>query len=113
MNKSDLKFILIILILSLILFLVSKIDTSNSASIYYDNNLILQIDLSKDNVYDVEGYNGNVVIEVKEGKLRVKEEESPLHICSKQGFMNRGSIVCLPNKIVINFDNNELDAIVG
>ena len=113
MNKSDLKFILIILILSLILFLVSRIDNSNSASVYYDNNLILQIDLSKDNVYDVEGYNGNVVIEVKEGKLRVKEEESPLHICSKQGFMKRGSIVCLPNKIVINFDNNELDAIVG
>ena len=112
MNKSDLKFIIIILIASLVLFLVSRIDNSNSASVYYDNNLVLQIDLSKDNIYDVEGFNGNVEIEVKDGKLRVKEEDSPLHICSKQGFMNRGSIVCLPNKIVINFDNNELDTVV-
>ena len=72
-----------------------------------------KIDLSINDTYSVKGFNGEVIIEVNNNKLRVKKEDSPLHICSKQGFTNKGSIVCLPNKIVINFKNNELDAIVG
>lgn len=113
MNKSDIKLIVIVLFISVILLLLFKIKTNNYAYVYYDNSLVLEINLNKDEKYRVEGYNGEVLIEVKDNKLRVYKENSPLHICSKQGFTNNGSIVCLPNKIVITFDNNELDAIVG
>lgn len=113
MNKSDIKLIVIVLFISVILLLLFKIKTNNYAYVYYDNSLVLEINLNKDEKYRVEGYNGEVLIEVKNNKLRVSKENSPLHICSKQGFTNNGSIVCLPNKIVITFDNNELDATVG
>lgn len=113
MNKSDLILILCVLIFSIILLVFKNIDNNNYAYVYYDNKEVLKIDLSIDKDYKVEGFNGEVLIEVKDSKLRVSKENSPLHICSKQGFTNTGSIVCLPNKIVINFDSEELDAIVN
>lgn len=113
MNKSDIKLILIILIFSFLLLIFMNDKKSNYALVYYDNKEILKIDLTINDSYSVKGFNGEVIIEVNKGKLRVKKEDSPLHICSKQGFTDKGSIVCLPNKIVINFETEELDAIVG
>ena len=112
MNKSDLKLILFVLLTSCVLFIVFKSGSSNYAYVYYDNNLVLEIDLSVDDKYKVEGFNGEVLIEVKDNKLRVYKENSKFHICSHQGFMSSGSIVCLPNKVVISFENQELDAVV-
>ena len=113
MNKSDIKLILIILIFSFLLLIFINVDKSNYAFVYYDNKEVLKIDLSVNKDYSVEGFNGEVLIEVKDNKLRVVKEDSPLHICSKQGWVDNGSIVCLPNKIVITFGNEELDGVVG
>lgn len=112
MNKSDIKLILIILIFSFLLLMFTNTNKSNYAFVYYDNKEVLKIDLSVNKNYSVEGFNGEVLIEVKDNKLRVSKEDSPLHICSKQGWMNTGSIVCLPNKIVITFDSVRLDAVI-
>lgn len=113
MNKSDLKLILIILIFSFLLLIFMNNEKSSYAFVYYDNKEVLKIDLNINSDYSVNGFNGDVIIEVKDNKLRVKKEESPLHICSKQGWVDKGTIVCLPNKIVINFEKEDLDAIVG
>lgn len=113
MNKSDIKLILIIIVISLVLFLFFNLNSASNAYVYYDNELVLTIDLNKDDIYSVMGFNGEVKIEVKNNKLRVIKEESPLHLCSSEGFKNKGSIVCLPNKIVISFSNEELDAVIG
>jgi hypothetical protein len=117
MNKADIKLILIVFIIALISILIIKnINTKQQeALVYYDNKLILTIDLSIDKEYEVEGYNGKVVIEVKNNKIRVKDEISPLHLCSKQGFVDSSlePIVCLPNKIVIKLNQKtDIDAIV-
>ena len=47
--------------------------------------------------------------------IRVIEENSPRHLCSKQGYIKDSmeSIICLPNRIVIEIDTiEELDAVV-
>lgn len=115
MNKSDKKLIIILLIVLIILFIFKLIikTYNNYAYVYYENNIIKTIDLTVDNIYTVDGNNGDVIIEVKNNKIRVIEENSPLHICSKQGWVSDGTpIVCLPNKIVIKItSNNEYDAI--
>ena len=113
MNKSDIKLILIILIFSFLLLIFTNSNSNNYAVVYYDNKEVLKIDLSINYTYSVKGFNGEVLIEVKDNKLRVEKEDSPLHICSKQGYMNKGQIVCLPNKIVITFESNDLDTVVG
>ena len=118
MNKYDVKLLLILLFVIVILLLIFNIfetNDSKEALVYYENDLLLTIDLSIDEEYIVDGYNGDVVIEVKDNKIRVKEETSPLHICSKQGFVDSvyEPLICLPNKIIIKLNNKEtIDAIV-
>ena len=114
MNKYDKILIMIVFIIALLFIFVKKINNNNSnyAYVYYENKEVLSINLNTNDTYTVNGYNGEVVIEVKDRMLRVKEENSPLHICSKQGYVSKGSIICLPNKIVIKLDN-EIDGVVG
>lgn len=121
MNRNDLILIIIVLVIGGLWFGITKFVDNNSASkalVYYDNKLIKTIDLSIDELkeYTVKGYNGDVVIETQRNKIRVKEEESPHHICSRQGWVSSSleSIVCLPNKIMIKIEatDEEVDAVL-
>jgi len=118
MNKSDLRLILIIGFLS-VLFIVGVNLFSKKGSValvYHDGILVRTIDLKYDSSNVVNGNNGEVHIKVSNGRIKVEEENSPLHLCSKQGYVDSSheSIVCLPNKIVINIkdDSSEYDAVV-
>lgn len=120
MNKSDKKLIFILLIIIGLIFLIlyfSKTDNPKKALVYYKDELVLTIDLSQPGKkkYTVLGELGNVVIEQDDNKVRVVEENSPNHICSKQGFIKESYevLICLPNKVVIKIDdNNDIDTIV-
>lgn len=120
MNKNDVKLILGILVVTIIPILIFSIIDQKSdkiAVVYYRNEVIKTIDLSKkeNKEYTVEGENGKVVIEVNQDKIRVKQENSPLHICSKQGYISKSTetIVCLPNKIVIQIkEKDTIDTVV-
>ncbi len=116
MNKSDKVLVLVVLIPVLIIcsILLLNNKTGAVAKVYYENNVILTIDLTKSETkYNVKGYNGNVSILAGNGRIKVVEEISPNHICSRQGYISKSyeSIICLPNKIVIKIeDSEELDA---
>lgn len=114
MNKADLTLFFVLGMFSFLLFLYFQEEKGTLANVYYDKELILQINLEKDETYTVMGANGEVTLEVKRGIIKVLEENSPNHICSKQaGISSPGeSLICLPNKIVIEIEQNEFDAIV-
>lgn len=118
MNKKDIYLILFIFLISfLCIFLLKTNQKKGSiANVYYENQLVLSIDLQDKTTrtYEVEGYNGTVLILTANGKVKVVEEKSPKHLCSKQGFIEHfyETIICLPNKIVIKIENNELDGVV-
>ena len=73
MNKNDIKLILILLLLiSLSLIIINKTKKEGTTAIvYYENKEILKIDMNLDKEYTVQGLLGDVVIEVKENKIRV------------------------------------------
>nr|MCR5740877.1 NusG domain II-containing protein [Gammaproteobacteria bacterium] len=137
----------IMLVASLTTFIVFKSykNKDNSlAHITYNNELIMSINLdepTKFKVYDNgETYKGvskdgssylftyyvynkdekayyNLVVEVIDSKIRIKEETSSKHICSKMGYISNKyeSLVCLPNSFVItieNLNNQELDNVM-
>lgn len=110
MNKNDIILIIIVVIICSLLFFIPK-ETSNQAFVYYENKLIQTIDLTKNNDYIVNGYNGEIKLNVKNGKIKVVSENSNYHYCSKQDYTNSGSIICLPNRIVIEM-NNDIDTVV-
>lgn len=122
MNKSDIKLIIlltVIIITSLSISFFIKDNSSKIANVYYEKKLVLSIDLSDytNRFYEVNGYNGVVKLEVANGKIRVIEENSPLHLCSKSGFIESSleTIICLPNKIVVEIDSkrkDDLDVII-
>lgn len=114
MNKNDIKLILTLLLIILIFFLFKTIDNKRErvAKVYYNDELIETIPLTEEGIYTVNGHNGEVVMEVKNNKIKVIEEISEKNLCSKQGYGN--IIICLPNKIIIKVDNTEeeLDGVV-
>lgn len=120
MNKSDKCLIIILLIIIFSICIIMFFQHSSkekNALVYYKDNLVLTIDLSTNgsNTYTVKGELGDVVIEKNDDKVRVINETSPNHICSKQGYIkeNYEVLVCLPNKVVIKIDSKDsIDTIV-
>lgn len=117
MNKYDIFLIIIIILLGITLSLLKKDNNGSMAYVYYDGNKVLDIDLTDYNyrTYEVEGLLGIITIETVDGKVKVVEENSPKHLCSIQGYISSSneSIICLPNKVVIEIEDSEsLDTIV-
>jgi len=113
MNKNDWKLLFILLVIILILFIIffSNQTKALKAHVYYENDLILELDLNINNTYTVKGNLGDVLIEVKDKKIKVLEETSNYHLCSKQGYISKvgESIICLPNRIIISLPNDSVD----
>lgn len=123
MNKYDKMFIALLLIVVFFLYVPSllvKMMQPNSEKmvvVYYRDEEILREKISKNETYVVDGVLGDVVIEVKDQKVRVEKEESPYHICSIQGWVDDAStpIVCLPNEIVVRIlydEDVEVDTVI-
>lgn len=114
MNKNDIKLIIIVFTFSILLFIIIYFNRgeSNYAYVYRKDELIKKIDLNKSGIYEVDGKNGVVKIEVNDKRIRVKDENSKYHLCSKQGYIRdkNSSIICLPNEIYIKLESN-LDTI--
>jgi hypothetical protein len=65
--------------------------------------------------YEVNGIRQIVVIEYDFGlrTVQVIEEQSPNNICSREGVSNGKPLICLPNRIRVEFEtNNDSDFIV-
>lgn len=117
MNRYDISLVVILVLLVTITFFLRSSDNPKQAIVSYDSNVLLTIDLSDKTyrTYHVNGYNGDILIETVDGKIRVVEENSPRHLCSKQGYIENSyeSIVCLPNKVVIEIeDADAVDTVV-
>ena len=88
---------------------------ASRAQIVSDGKVIRTVDLALDQEFTVETEGGYNVVTVKDGKIAVTEASCPDHYCMARGFCNSGAqIVCLPNKLVIEFlGEGELDFVVG
>lgn len=114
MNNSDKVFIGIVAIVSIALFfsvgfLADAVNADNAyAVISYKDKEAMRLNMNQDGLYDFMGDEGPMVIEIKDGAVRVKEEVSPLNYCSKQGWVKTTNtpIVCLPNSVIIIVHNN-------
>lgn len=112
MNKADKIFIIIALIVGGILLVSPRFLTTSGkryAVVNYHDQEILRIDMSEDNTYTVQGDLGPITLEVNNNRIRVITENSPLHYCKIQGWVEFSNtpIICLPNAIWISIINGE------
>lgn len=113
MKKKDLIVIIVLLIIILImgLFYNTKSD-SYYTYVYYDNEVIDQIDLSVDGYYSYIGDYGDFNIEVVDGSYHACEVDCPNHICEDTGWVASGestSIICLPNNIYVQQESSNIE----
>ncbi len=57
----------------------------------------------------VDGYQGESIIEISEGRVHMVDSACPDKLCVRTGWISRPgeSIVCLPNKVVIEIKSGE------
>ena len=103
MRKKETIFIASILVIAGILWLGFRISgqrSHNTIRITVDGKEFGTYSLSKDQVIHIGDTN---VCEIKDGKVTMIEATCPDHYCMKQKAVDEhgGSIICLPNKVVI------------
>ncbi|MEG0365281.1 MAG: NusG domain II-containing protein [Coprobacillus sp.] len=106
MKKKD---IIVILVLCAILgigyFVFDMFQgKKETVNVYYKNEKVDTIDITKDETYTYKGSYGKFTIEVKEKKYHAVNVECPNHDCEKIGWVKDGSslsIVCAPNEMYV------------
>ena len=113
-NKHDIIVYVVSFLLIVCLLIVSNVITNRAegdvlyAIVTIEGKQKFKLDMSKDmeivlNQDKYQSLLGEMIIEIKDKKVRVKKEESPLHYCSMQGWVDSVAkpIVCLPNAVII------------
>ena len=91
-------------------------DSGSTVNIICDGKVLYTIDLSKepDREITVEYEGRKNIITIKSGRIRVTYADCPDHYCISQGWGEEGSllpIICLPNRLVIEPADSQLDGV--
>ncbi len=117
MKKKELFFIGGILLAALILWLISHVWINHHSAcihITVDGADYGTYSLSEDQIIEINDTN---VCEIKDGKAYMTEASCPDHLCIHQSAVTDkgGTIVCLPNKVIIEgegaSDEDSVDAV--
>ena len=98
--------------------LVLNAPKKNTVIIKSGGKVLYTLDLSKedDRTFEVKSSDGGVnLIEIKDGKIRVKSADCPDKTCMRMGWLESSAmpVVCLPHRLVIEFtdDDGGVDAV--
>jgi len=89
------------------LFLIS--GEGSEALIKVSNRPIQRVSLRMDRTIDLEGEKGSVILEVREGRVRMAESSCLQKICVNTRWIDKPgqTIVCLPNKVLVTIEGKE------
>jgi len=116
---ADKVLLLICIFLSYYSFAYVKeaLPKGTEVRIEVDGRLKYAFPLNKDRTVELSGVIGRTTVEIKGGKVRIKEAPCPNKVCIHQGWIESGAIICLPNKVIVTIsrpDNSKgPDAISG
>jgi len=88
-------------------FIKELFPSGNLVKISVDNKTAYSIPLNEDRIGAVRGPLGESVVETRNMKVHMKDSPCPDKICIQQGWIGRGAIVCLPNKVVVTVGGDE------
>lgn len=71
--------------------------------------------LDIDRKIPIKGNYGDCRVEIKDKKVRIAESDCPKKLCVEEGWISRGVIVCLPNRVIVfvGSSDSDIDAITG
>lgn len=88
-----------------------KSDEKTIAKVYLNSECVHTVclsDVTEPYTIQLTGENGTNTISVENGRICVSSADCPDQLCVKQGWQSSGitPIVCLPNKLVIEFERS-------
>ncbi len=108
---DKLLFLLLLVSIAAGFFFVKEFFPSgNLVRVSLNNRTVYILPISENRVVSVKGPLGENIVEIKDGKVRMKDAPCPEKLCVKEGWIESGSIICLPNRVSITIsgsDNNE------
>lgn len=105
MQISDLILILVCLFAAYIVYRQQSIGATK-VYIYKNERLFGEYALHKDKSIFVDEHN---TVIISAGKAAISFSDCPDKRCVKQGFNNSLPIICVPNRLVLEFKNAEKD----
>ena len=114
-KKND--FILVGILLIGFLFISGFLHFGKRGGAYavvsVDGKEVISFSLKEDIVYEIKGYDGgsNTLI-IRDGKAHLTDSSCPDHLCEYMGEIDQvgQSIICLPNRIVVEIRENGVEA---
>lgn len=98
-TTADIVLIFFLLSIAVFMLILIKDDISaKQVEISYHNKFVISVSLEKDRMIDIDD---GIVVEIKDGKVRIKESICKNKYCVKQGWSNRFPIICIPNEVSV------------
>lgn len=97
--------------------IIMNAPKKNNVQIKSGGKVLYTLDLSQeaDRTFEIKTDSGSNTVEIKDGKIRVKDADCPDKTCVRMGWLDSAAmpIVCLPHDLVIAFTDADggVDAI--
>ena len=94
------------------------VSQAQTVRIEVDGKPVYILPIDRNNAVSVEGPLGKTEIEIKDRKVRITESPCNNKLCIRQGWTQHGTIICLPNRILVTIEDQPpqsgtVDAITG
>ena len=112
-KKGDLILIFILILAVALTVYLSHTNNANDVCIYINGTLKYTYAITSDVKIDLNKDGIDMQIVIKDGKVYVEHSDCKEQLCVHQTPITKdgGSIVCLPNRVVIRVENREIDAV--
>lgn len=116
-KKKDILLIIVILVVAGLAFLLHEVIGAKGANcVTVKVNGVIEGVYSLAQDQEIEINDGSNILVIKNGKADMTEADCPDKLCVKQKAVskNHESIICLPNKVIVEVDsseNSEFDAV--
>ena len=111
-KRNDVLLILTVVAVALIAFILWMLlrPSGQFVRVSVDGSEIASYSLSKNAEYSIDVLGHNTLV-IQDGSAYISEADCPDHLCIKQGRISSGgqSIVCLPNKVVVEIVGGETE----
>lgn len=105
LTKADVILIIALILISLILFYSLRSNSpGKTVEIYHHNRLIRSTTLENDESIRI---SENILIEIKDGRIRIADNNCKNQTCVKQGWTDSFPIICVPNEIAVIIKDND------
>ena len=109
LTLPDMALIIILLITSFLLFITfNRSGKNQNVLIYQDSKLVEIVKTNTNRFITLQG----ATVQIMDGKVRILKSSCKNQICVKQGWSKGLPIVCVPNKILIRFEDDSENILI-